>query len=81
MTSENPHSQSDGILIPVQVDDVDRLAAVARHFDGVMLVFDAASAGSPAFEAVSTILRPIHDQLGEFKNWFNKSWLAATGNV
>jgi hypothetical protein len=56
------------------------LNAIARSVDGLALIVGAAAASNPVFAAVDTFLRPIDDELQEFKNWFNRAWEVATGN-
>ncbi len=76
-----PHDHSTEqptTLIPVQVDNVDQLNAIARNLEGFVLILGAASAGHPAFAAVESILRPTHEQLQEFKDWFDRAWQIAT---
>jgi hypothetical protein len=83
MVSDNvPQDPSaDGpaaILIPVQVDRVDQLVAVARDLAGLVLILDAASTGDPTLAAVERILTPINEHLQEFKLWFHHAWHLAT---
>lgn len=82
MASDNvPHHHSTEqpeTVIPVQVDDVDRLNAIVRNLEGFVLILDAVSVGHPAFAAVENILRPMHEQLHEFKDWFDRAWQIAT---
>lgn len=77
----NSAEQPEATSIPVQVDDIDRLIAIARNLDGLVLILGAAAVGNPAFEAVDSILRPIHEQLQDFKNWFNHAWQMATSGT
>jgi hypothetical protein len=84
MVSDNvPHDpsadQPSAILIPVQVDRVDQMVAIARDLAGVVLILDAASTADPTFAAVERILSPINEQLQEFKLWFHHAWRLATG--
>ena len=74
----DPSTKQPETLIPVQVDDVDRLNAIVRHLEGFVLILDAASVGNPSFAAVENILRPIHEQLHQFKAWFDRAWQIAT---
>ena len=66
------------ILVPVDVDYVDQMVAIARDLSGFMLILDAGAPGDPTLAAVERILRPINDQLQEFTNWFHHAWRLAT---
>ena len=85
MVSDNvQHDQSaeqpSATLIPVQVDHVDLLVAIARDLAGFLLILDAAATGDPTLAAVERILRPINEQLQDFKAWFHNAWhLAIAG--
>jgi hypothetical protein len=81
VSHRDPHEQQPPTLIPLHVDDIDCLNAVARNLDGLVLIVGAAAAGSPAFAAVDGILQPIDEQLQEFKTRFNHAWRVATDAV
>ena len=67
-------------LIPVQVEHVDQLVAIAGDLAGFLLILDAAATGDPTLAAVERILSPINGQLQEFKAWFHSAWhLAIVG--
>ena len=61
-------------LIPVQDEHVDQLIAIAAYLAGFLLILDAAATGDPTLAAVERILRPINEQLQEFKAWFHNAW-------
>ena len=66
--------------IPVQVEHVDQLVAIAGDLAGFLLILDAAATGDPTLAAVERILRPINGQLQDFKAWFHNAWhLAIVG--
>jgi hypothetical protein len=82
MVSDNvQHDQSaeqpSATLIPVQVDHVDLLVAIARDLAGFLLILDAAATGDPTLAAVERILQPINEQLQEFESWFHNAWRVA----
>ena len=82
MDSDNgQHGESAGqpsvTFIPVQVEHVDRLVAIARDLAGFLLILDAAATGDPTLAAVERILHPINEQLQEFKAWFHNAWRVA----
>ncbi len=82
MVSDNvPHDQSadqpSATLIPVQVEHVDQLVAIASDLAGFLLILDAAATGDPTLAAVERILNPINEQLQEFKAWFHNAWRLA----
>jgi hypothetical protein len=85
MVSDNvPHDQRtdqpSATLIPVQVEHVDQLVAIAGDLAGFLLILDAAATGDPTLAAVERILRPINGQLQDFKAWFHNAWhLAIVG--
>jgi hypothetical protein len=64
-------------LIPVQVEHVDQMVAIAGDLAGFLLILDAAATGDPTLAAVERILQPINEQLQEFKAWFHNAWRAA----
>ena len=66
-------------LIPVDIDHVEQLVAIARDLAGFVLILDAAATGDPTLAAVERILNPINEQLQEFKNWFHNAWHIAVG--
>jgi hypothetical protein len=61
-------------LIPVQVEHVDQMVAIAGDLSGFLLILDAAATGDPTLAAVERILRPINGQLQDFKAWFHNAW-------
>ena len=69
--------QPSATLIPVQVEHVDQLVAIAGDLGGFLLILDAAATGDPTLAAVERILRPINGQLQEFKAWFHNAWHSA----
>ena len=72
--------QPSATLIPIQVEHVDQLVAIASDLAGFLLILDAAATGDPTLAAVERILRPINGQLQEFKAWFHNAWhLAIVG--
>ena len=85
MASENvagdrSADQPSATLIPVQVEHVDQLVAIADDLAGFLLIPDAAATGDPTLAAVERILRPINGQLQDFKAWFHNAWhLAMAG--
>jgi len=86
MVSENvPHDTDadppSSTLIPVDVDQVDQLVEIARDLSGFMLILDAGATGDPTLAAVERILRPINEQIQEFKIWFHNAWNAAVREV
>jgi hypothetical protein len=87
MVSDNvPHDQSAdqplAAVIPVRVEHVDQLVAIASDLAGFLLILDAAATGDPTLAAVERILNPINEQLQEFKSWFHNAWrLAIAGSA
>ena len=71
--------ESSPTLIPVDIDHVDQLVAIARDLGGFVLILDAAATGDPTLAAVERILNPINEQLQEFKRWFHDAWHIAVG--
>jgi len=71
--------ESSRTMIPVDVEHVDQLVAVARDLAGFVLILDAAATGDPTLAAVERILTPINEQFQEFKNWFHNAWHIAVG--
>jgi hypothetical protein len=69
--------ESSRTLIPVDIDHVDQLVAIARDLGGFVLILDAAATGDPTLAAVERILNPINEQVQEFKNWFHNAWHSA----
>ena len=65
------------MLIPVRVEHVDQLVAIARDLAGFLLILDSAAIGDPTLAAVERILHPINEQLQEFKAWFHNAWRMA----
>ena len=83
MVSDNvPHGTgadpSSSTLVPIDVDHVDQMVAIARDLSGFMLILDAGATGDPTLAAVERILRLINEQLQEFTNWFHHAWHLAT---
>jgi hypothetical protein len=68
------------ILIPVDVDHVDQLVAIARDLAGIVLILDAAATGDPILAAVSRFLTPVNEQLQEFKIWLHHVWRSGTAS-
>ena len=79
--SNDAAEQPSATLIPVLVDDVDQLVAIARDLAGFLLILDAGAIGDPTIAAVERILRPINEQLQEFTNWFNHAWRLVTAGL
>jgi hypothetical protein len=65
--------------VPVDIDHLDQLVAIAKDLGGFVLILDAAATGDPTLAAVERILSPINQQLQEFKNWFHNAWHTAVG--
>jgi hypothetical protein len=76
--TNRPNIRQASLSIPVDVEHVDQLVAVARDLAGFVLILDAAALGEPVLAAVARILEPINEQLQDFRGWFHNGWCVAS---